>query len=174
MKIRSRDFITDSFVDIETDDILRASLNEDGLLSLIMNSTDTKYRVEAFEVFLPFVPKQASLFNDVVDKGEILKKKGIKKAIDHANVKNAGMWSDKAYQAIKLYLKSKKTGYTFLLEDIRVWAEDNKLLPEPPSKRAWGGIIVKVRNEGLIYKNGHGTVKNENAHKCFAAMWTKI
>lgn len=158
------------------------TLQDDYIASVEVESASTlkvklknkmTYIVEYHDDLLRKAPKQLALFDPVPNRGEKLKIKGIKRAVDHANIKNAGTWADKAYQTVKLYLLPKKPGYSFLIEDVRMWAEEHSLLPEPPNKRAWGGITKKLVKESIMHKVGHANVKNENAHSCFATMWAK-
>lgn len=73
-------------------------------------------------------------------------------------------WSEKAYNAAKDYLS---THHFFMCEHIR----DASNLPEPPSKRAWGCIMVRLVKEGLIKRDCFMTVANPKAHKAVASVW---
>lgn len=94
---------------------------------------------------------------------------GIKQAIDHAKQEDV-LWPGKAYLMLKRYL-SFNIG-EFMGEDIRKYSEANGL-PEPPSKRAWGAIMVKAAKAGLITKVGTRSVKNPKAHMANATLWIK-
>lgn len=113
-------------------------------------------------------------FEHLIDQGEINKQRGIRRAIDHANIKNAGTWADQAYIATKNFISNKSKGFSFMMEDVRVWTETYDIVPLPPSNRAWGGIPLRLVRENLIYKSGFGIVKNEKANKCYASVWTKL
>ena len=177
MTINVKNISSGQVISIDTDYINSVEVQTSTTLKVTLKNKMT-YIVEYHEELLKKAPVQLNLFGSDLDKGidrgEQKKLRGIKRSVDHANIKNAGTWSDKAYQASKLFLTSKKTGYTFMVEDIRNWTEEHNLIPPPPSKRAWGGMVKSLVKEGLIEKVGHGTVKNENAHKCFAAVWSKI
>lgn len=95
---------------------------------------------------------------------------GIKKAVANANKKTSD-WSKMAYNYFVAFLNDRHT--PFMCEDARVYAEQNGL-PEPPSKRAWGMIILKAKKESIITRCGMGTVKNPNANNANASIWTKI
>jgi hypothetical protein len=174
MNINATNISSGQPISIDTNFISTVEIQTSTTLKVTMKNKMI-YIVEANEELLKKAPKQLELFDmPKIDLGEQKKIRGIKRAVDHANVKNAGTWSDKAYQASKLFLASKSTGFIFMVEDIRTWTEEHNMIPAPPSKRAWGGMVRSLVSQGLIKKVGHGTVKNENAHKCFAAVWCKI
>jgi len=106
--------------------------------------------------------KQPNLFT-----GAQLRDKGIKQAIDHADQKDS-KWSEKAYKFLTAYIGS--CGRDFMVEDVRR-AADWAGLTEPPSKRAWGGIIVRAKKAGLISRAGFRQVKNPKAHCTPATVW---
>lgn len=91
-------------------------------------------------------------------------------AEDHANAVHLS-WSDKAMDYLKWYISSIEKDKEFLAEDVREYA--GTLVPEPPSLRAWGAIILKAAKMGLIKKVGHRAVKNANAHRAFASVWRR-
>lgn len=100
--------------------------------------------------------------------GEQLRDEGIKSATINAN-QVIDKWSERAYATL---LKILPSDINFMTEDIRAWSL-NVGLPEPPSLRAWGGLILRASKNGLIEKIGHGKVSNAKAHHCFAAIWRK-
>lgn len=95
--------------------------------------------------------------------GPELRDTGIKKAVEHAD-KVVESWSHMAYEHLKKYIVLHDE---FMAEDLRY---DSKL-PEPPSKRAWGGIMVRAAKSGLIYRVGFRAVKNPKAHCANASLW---
>lgn len=99
---------------------------------------------------------------------------GMQQALDSANNMPPFDWSEQAYSYLKEWLRSLPQGYAFMTEDARKIAEESKAVPVPPSLRAWGGIISKLRNDGFIKSNGVGVVKNATAHQCFATIWIKL
>ncbi|MFZ1704404.1 MAG: hypothetical protein WAT79_08650 [Saprospiraceae bacterium] len=167
-------------MDIDIDSITGVIRNNENTLKVFLGNIH--HIVNNHADLIPLIKNQVQLnifgFEPpppkIVDKGEENKQKGIRRAVDHANIKNAGTWSDKAYHATLSYISNKKKGFSFMMEDVRVWAETNNIVPEPPSKRAWGGTPLRLVREGLIYKSGFGTVKNENANKCYASVWAKL
>jgi hypothetical protein len=56
-----------------------------------------------------------------------------------------------------------------MTEDVREASKHQ--LSEPPSARAWGGIIVKAVKCGLIYRKGFRNVSNVKAHRTPASLW---
>lgn len=111
---------------------------------------------------------QASLFD--FKQAEDAKQDGITTAVNHAN-DTVNKWSNKAYQMFIEYLANINTG--FMGEDFRRYAEQRGL-QDPPSKRAFGGVILRASKEKLITKIGHAQVSNVRAHKAFASIWKKV
>jgi hypothetical protein len=110
------------------------------------------------------------------DLAEKLKEEGIKTAIEHADIEEPS-WSEKAYQMLEQFLVDPanprmKYQDTFLGEEVRQYAFIHGL-ENPPSKRAWGAIIVKAQKEGLIEFAGYGKTSNPKAHSTPAALWKR-
>lgn len=100
--------------------------------------------------------------------GQHLRDVGMSKAIDNANRQNPN-WSEIAYAFLLTYIAQNKE---FMAEDVR---EASKLVvPCPPSKRSWGGIIVRAAKSGLISKLGTRNVKNPKAHCTPATVWGRV
>ena len=101
--------------------------------------------------------------------GPELRDKGIKKAVDHAGVE----WSDEAYLHLCVYIdiigSYLPDDREFMMEDARAAIKGK--LPPPPSLRAWGGIIRRAANAGLIEKVGIRQVQNQKAHCANANVW---
>jgi hypothetical protein len=100
-----------------------------------------------------------------------LKEKGMQTAIDHADAVCPG-WSDTAYKFFIEWLSQKKSGYPFMVEEVRE-AAAMAGIPEPPSKRAWGGLTAKARRNGHIVSIGAKPTKGKSAHNCYASVWVK-
>ncbi len=94
---------------------------------------------------------------------------GMLAAEANANRKVSG-WSRYAFNILTEFLTS-VTG-TFMAEDVRKFA-DGKGLMNPPSQRAWGGIITRAQHAGLIKNVGYGITKNPSAHQARATVWMK-
>ena len=102
--------------------------------------------------------------------GEYLKQEGMKASLDNANSMD-NLWSEKAFGYLKDFLLV--TNDVFMAENIREYAHQNGL-EYPPSKRAWGAIIVRAKKEGLITFRGYSQVSNPKAHRANAMLWVKV
>ena len=98
-----------------------------------------------------------------------LRDDGMERAILHANNVNLN-WSEKAYKMLEEYVRMSKDN--FLAEDFRAFATKCGL-EEPPSKRAFGGIIGKASKRKLIEWCGYRKVKNPKAHLTPANLWRR-
>jgi hypothetical protein len=96
---------------------------------------------------------------------QILRDKGIQQAINHADQVKP-LWSEQAYNCLLNYIRYNDE---FMTEDVREASKHQ--LSEPPSARAWGGIIVKAVKCGLIYRKGFKNVSNVKAHCTPATLW---
>lgn len=94
-----------------------------------------------------------------------LRDAGIETAVRHANQVHE-KWSDQAYKFALDYIKFHTS---FQCEDMRLASIG--FVPEPPSKRAFGGVIMHLAKEGKITKIGYSSVDNTKAHMAFAAVW---
>lgn len=97
---------------------------------------------------------------------EQLRDAGIRQAVDHADMLHIN-WSENAFQYLKHYIRDNKV---FMAEDVRESARG--IIPEPPSKRAWGGVIVRAVKQGMITRIGFSNVKNIKAHCTPATLWS--
>lgn len=97
--------------------------------------------------------------------GEQLKLEGIQTALNSANEK-VDNWSQLAYDFALGYISKVPV---FMVEEMRQEAEG--FIPDPPSKRSWGGIVRKLKNKKLIEHNGYRQVKNPLAHMANATLW---
>jgi len=110
--------------------------------------------------------EQLDLFKGIEERDAM-----IAKALGNADQKNPGVrkWSDRALEFVKIYNEKS----SFLTEDVRVWAHEQGL-PEPPSARAWGGVMVRAARAGIIKNSGlFDLVKNKKAHRTPATIWIK-
>lgn len=103
--------------------------------------------------------------------GQELKQGGIQVALDNANMHHEG-WADDAHAALVQFLTWHKT--PFLCETFRVYAEEECGLPSPPHARAYGGVMLRAKHEGLITHAGITQVKNPKAHCANASLWQKV
>lgn len=98
--------------------------------------------------------------------GEDLRDEAIQRALDHAD-QEAEKWSDHAYEFLLKYMEEHPT---FMTEDVRL--ASSGIIPEPPSQRAWGGIVRRASQAGLIMSTRTQSVKNPAAHCANAAVWS--
>lgn len=111
---------------------------------------------------------QLDLFNQPT--GEQLRDQGISRSINKADREDKDYnWSGKAFEFLKRFIKLNSK---FMTEDIREAAKG--YVPDPPNQRAWGGVIVRAKKEGLIKCIGIQSVKNPNAHCANANIWIAI
>lgn len=103
--------------------------------------------------------------NIFIETGASLRDKGIAQAIDHAD-KVEEKWSEKAYDFLLKYIQSHDE---FMAENVREASKG--ILSEPPNLRAWGGIFMKARCAGLIYRITFKSVENAKAHCANASFW---
>ncbi len=60
-----------------------------------------------------------------------------------------------------------------MCEDFRVWAAAQGL-ENPPTKKAFGGIITKAKHKNIIIHRGYASVTNSKAHATPASVWQSI
>lgn len=93
---------------------------------------------------------------------------GMAIASDHAEACYNG-WNDVAYNFLVSFLSTRST---FMTEDVRE-ASDG-IVPNPPSNRAWGSVVVRAAKNGLIERIGYGEVSNKKAHCTPASIWRTV
>lgn len=102
--------------------------------------------------------------------GKVNRDKGMQRAVDHAEVIEPG-WQDMAYSfLVNVFLKHNSK--PFMTEDFR--AACKGIVPDPPSLRAFGPIILKARRSGLVRRIGTRPVKNAKANMAFATVWVRV
>jgi hypothetical protein len=94
-----------------------------------------------------------------------LTNEGINRAVEHADDENLG-WSQRAFLFLLRYMCDKRT---FMTEEVREAAKH--LIPDPPSQRAWGGIVRRAVTGGFVKKIGFKPVSNPKAHQTPASVW---
>jgi len=104
--------------------------------------------------------------------GQQLATIGAQMALDSAN-QDSIAWGDECFKLLQAYIRLHGSGHQFQAEDARLYCEANKLT-EPPSKRAYGGLIRKLKGKGLIKWVGVGPVLNYRAHMANAAIWEVV
>jgi hypothetical protein len=93
---------------------------------------------------------------------------GLTKAAEHADLLS-DHWNDNAYKILLEFVS--KFDIEFMAEDIRQYAEQVRQFTAPASPRAWGGVIVRAKNNKIIESVGVGSVKNKRAHCANATIW---
>lgn len=94
--------------------------------------------------------------------------KGILQAITNADRAHEN-WSDKVYRLFLDFIS--RNSNPFQVEDFR--DSITGLIEEPPSKRAFGHIVLRAARDGLITRVGYAPVKNVTAHRAFASVWCR-
>jgi hypothetical protein len=103
-----------------------------------------------------------------MDLSKKLKEDGMQRAVDHANTVTTG-WSEKAFDFLKGYIAINPL---FMTEDVRYASQG--IVPSPPSQRAWGYVIRRAVQEGLIFRHDIKPVKNIKAHRANASVWKSL
>jgi hypothetical protein len=83
-------------------------------------------------------------------------------------------WAERAYTVFKRWLARKPSGYRFQIESFRLYVQIHKSLPSPNSDRAFGGMAVRAKNEGLIKGISPRSTTAISAHGCYSMEWRKI
>lgn len=105
--------------------------------------------------------------------GRTLRDRGINQAICHADNRSKG-WSERAYNVLEFYVNTpREPGFTFMTEDLRIYANEVMKLAVPPSPKAWGGIIKRANHRGLIEFVRFQAVSSSVAHCRPGSVWRK-
>lgn len=100
-----------------------------------------------------------------------LRDKGISAAVGHAESEHPS-WSAQANKAFKHFLHV--TNGEFLCEDFIKYVEKYNLVPPPPDKRAWGGVLQSFSRRRLIKKAGYTESKVAEHHCAPKAVWIQV
>lgn len=93
---------------------------------------------------------------------------GAEQAAYHADRVHAA-WQMRALSMFFTYMLE-HPGKTFMTEDVRWWAEDRGL-PEPPDRRAWGAVTMAAKRRKMIRFFGYAPQKAANAHGSPKSVW---
>ena len=96
-----------------------------------------------------------------------LQKKGINAAVENADACIPN-WSEIAMSELLDYARHCKR--SFLVEEVRMHRD----VPEPPSKRAWGGVVRRAASDGYLAHAGYANTTNAKAHGTPASLWVFI
>jgi len=104
-----------------------------------------------------------------IQTGFQLAEQGAGAALAHAELMYES-WGDHAY-AILLDIAAGRR--PFRTEEVRAAAEERGL-PNPPSARAWGGVIKRAVHAGKIFRVGFAACDNPKAHACSVSIWMGV
>ena len=93
---------------------------------------------------------------------------GIKRATDHAN-RVEPRWADTAYAFLEGYAARHAS---FTSEDVRIAGAG--LIPEPPDKRAFGGVMLRAARGGLIAHHGFAVARDPRVHCNTVRVWRSL
>lgn len=97
--------------------------------------------------------------------------KALDRATAHANRVQAD-WDQMAMQALMRYMGAYSnaglTAQDFTAEDVREWAV---WVPEPPDRRAWGGVFMKAARAGRIRQVGYRKHRDPSRHRGISTVW---
>lgn len=100
--------------------------------------------------------------------GERLRDQGIDRAVDHADRAQPN-WADVAFAYVCKHARG-----CFTAEDIRLEAEANGV-PSPAHERAWGGVMVRVRIQGIaIPTDRFRSAKDSKSHRAPKRIWKAV
>ena len=108
---------------------------------------------------------QAQLFD-----ARIVRDRAIQAAVDHAD-KQSPKWSEAALEFVRGYCAIHKL--PFVCDELRAWAEQRGL-QEPPTRMAWGSVMVQAKKAGYIAKMGfvQGVYPDrKNTHMQTVTQW---
>lgn len=94
---------------------------------------------------------------------------GAEVAAGHAERVEPG-WKDAALDALVRFAV-RADGASFMVEDVREYAEERCDLPAPPKNCAWGAVVLRAKREGYVVRAGVGTTRRGPAHAKLGAMW---
>lgn len=98
---------------------------------------------------------------------EALKQLGMTRAVLNAEHHSAG-WRELAFFYLTQY-----PGQSFTSEDVREYAYSLGM-PKPPDERAWGYVMTRAKNAGLILFEGMTVQRAPHCHKGYSTIWNKV
>lgn len=127
------------------------------------------------KTYQPTLFEQVQASSLVLDekRGAELANAGLSLAVESADKKEKG-WTRLCWQLFLLWLRRRKEGEEFMIEDFRKYLYDYDLIIPPPSERAFGFIAARAKNHGWIKFIRTKKVKNTKAHCANAAVWTRF
>ena len=101
-----------------------------------------------------------------------LRDRGMQASADHADRVHVG-WGDAAFGICLIAIGGMQPEEKLTSETMRMIAEQ-KGLPEPPDKRAWGKVMLRLAKSGKIRKSGWTEAKTADAHKRPINLWAVV
>lgn len=93
---------------------------------------------------------------------------GIAQAAEHADAVE-DRWTDRAYAFLVQHAKE----HTFFtVEQVRMRVAG--ILPDPPTSRAWGAVVLRAARAGIIAKNGHAEAEDPAVHCNMVTLWRSL
>ena len=93
---------------------------------------------------------------------------GIAQAAEHAD-EVSPRWTDRAYDALVAHAKQ----HTFFtVEQVRMAVAGK--LPDPPTSRAWGSVVVRAKRAGIIAHAGHTEATDPAVHCNLVTLWRSM
>jgi|SRR5579862_2518976 len=107
-----------------------------------------------------------------------LRDEGIKRAKDHADAV-ADNWHERAFGVFTRYALIQARWPSgamkeFMTEDVRVFARENRLLPDPPDARAWGAVASRAVRTKLVRRVGYAAQRDPKSHGSPKPLWCVI
>jgi len=104
--------------------------------------------------------------------GEELKTIGQNLALETADKLHED-WTLKAMAMLRQYCRIHGSGHQFRGEQARFYCEANDI-PQPGTKKAYGGLMAKLAKEGLIKRVGFSNTKDPKSHHAHCALWEVV
>ena len=101
-----------------------------------------------------------------------LRNDGAARAAEHAD-RTIPTWAERATLAVHVYLV-REIAQEFTGEDVRVWASEHMGVPEPPDRRAWGAVMMRIAREGKIRRIGYQPHKDPSRHNGISTVWQRV
>jgi hypothetical protein len=95
---------------------------------------------------------------------ELQRDSGIHRAKEHADSLIRD-WTSEAYRSLLYFIELHRGDFT--AEDVREFA----CVPEPPDRRAWGAVLVRAAEAGLIHRVGFKPHRDPKRHKGISSVW---
>jgi len=118
-----------------------------------------KYKMKQFDLFGQEVPREPS--------GQALKERGMQQAESHANQVHLS-WSEQAERFLKNWIRPETP---FTIEQAVEASE--MVIPQPPTNKAWGGVIVRLKRQGFVKALGIVKAKKASSHTGYITQWIK-